>query len=361
MTNSSDREDLLGDSTNSLSAGPVLSNSTVETSADVAAESMPADQQAARLRRLWIADLSLLAVAIIWGVNVPVMKAALQLGIDPYALNAIRLVVSMLVLQFAALLEYRTGIRPEKSLRWSRIFVYAIVVSLAYQVLFLLAVSKTSSADVALIMATVPMWTALMALVFLRERLSSLAWTGLLIAFAGTMIVTVAKPSAGPQIHMLPERFTGNTIALIAALTWAAGTVFSRPVLKMISPTQLAACSTTIALPFHILIAGSATMASLPLLKQAPLQVCLIYSGILSTGLALPMWSYGVKHAGAAQATMFQNLSPIVAIVTAWLWRAEPVSFEQVIGGTLILSGLLVMRHSRLRELSSAANTPQKG
>lgn len=344
MTISADRDEhveLSSDSTNPIEA------SSLETSS--------VDPQAARLRRLWIADLSLLAVAVIWGVNVPVMKAALQLGIDPYALNAIRLIVSMLVLQFAALLEYRAGIRPDKSIRWSRIFVYAMVVSLGYQVLFLLAVSKTSSADVALIMATVPMWTALMALVFLGERLSSLAWTGLLIAFAGTMIVTVAKPSAGPQIDALPERLTGNTIALVAALTWAAGTVFSRPVLKMISPTQLAACSTTIALPFHILIAGSATLASLPLLKLAPLQVCLIYSGILSTGLALPMWSYGVKHAGAAQATMFQNLSPIVAIVTAWLWRAEPVSFEQIVGGTLILSGLLVMRHSRLKELSSAS------
>jgi drug/metabolite transporter (DMT)-like permease len=231
---------------------------------------------------------------------------------------------------------------------------------LGYQVLFLLAVSKTSSADVALIMATVPMWTAVMARFFLGEKLSPQAWLGLFVAFAGTMIVTVAKPTAGFQADGLPERLTGNTIALIAALTWAAGTVFSRPVLKMISPTQLAACSTTIALPFHLLIAGSATMAAIPLLQEVPLQICLIYSGILSTGLALPLWSYGVKNAGAAQATMFQNLSPIVAIVTAWMWRGEPVSFEQIVGGTLILSGLLVMRNSRLKEISTVPEPTEK-
>lgn len=305
--------------------------------------------------RLWVADLSLLLVAVVWGINVPVMKSALQLGIDPYALNAIRLVISMLVLQFAAVIEFRRGVRPDMSIRWSRILVYAMVVSVGYQILFLLAVSKTSSADVALIMATVPMWTALMARIFLSERLRRLAWLGLLIALAGTVIVAGGKAAPTNRPDELPHRLTGNVIALIAALTWAGGTVFSRPVLKMISPTQLAAVSTTIGLPCHFLIAGTATATALPLLKQVPLQVCMIYSGILSTGLALPMWSYGVKYAGAAQATMYQNLSPIVAIAAAWLWRAEPVSFEQLAGGTLILLGLLVMRHSRMCELAELA------
>lgn len=50
-------------------------------------------------RPLWLADLTLLLVAIIWGVNIPVMKVALH-QIDAYAFNAIRLVVSSAVLIF---------------------------------------------------------------------------------------------------------------------------------------------------------------------------------------------------------------------------------------------------------------------
>ena len=136
-------------------------------------------------------------------------------------------------------------------------------------------------------------------------------------------------------------------IALLAALTWASGTVFSRPMLKLISPVQLAACSATIGLPFHVLFAWPTLAVSIPLLQETSLQVCILYSGILSTGLALAMWSYGVKHAGAAQATMFQNLSPIVAIVSAWLWRGESISIAQTIGGAMIISGLVIMRRSR--------------
>jgi drug/metabolite transporter (DMT)-like permease len=338
------------------------------------------DSQRLSLRQLLLADLALLAVAVIWGVNIPVMKVALESGITPYALNAIRLVVSAIVLLGCAGWEYRSGVRPSAGISRGRIVIYAMIVSVAYQYLFLMAVSRTTSANVALIMATVPMWTALAARLFLKEILPVMAWVGLLIAFAGTMIVTVQKQATpvaetvvsesvdsergkdasksrpGPIIDEVRSRqsdldaatrFTGNMIALLAALTWAGGTVFSRPMLRLISPVQLAACSATIGLPFHVLFAWPTLAVAIPLLQETSLQLCILYSGILSTGMALAMWSYGVKHAGAAQATMFQNLSPIVAIVSAWLWRGESISIAQTIGGVMIISGLVIMRRSR--------------
>ena len=337
------------------------------------------ESQRLSLRQLLLADLALLTVAVIWGVNIPVMKVALESGITPYSLNAIRLVVSAIILLGCAGWEFRSGVRPATGISRIRIVIYALIVSVAYQYLFLMAVSRTTSANVALIMATVPMWTALGARLFLKEILPAMAWVGLLIAFAGTMIVTVQKqvtPVAevtiseaadkktanasgvipGPIIDEVKSRqsdldaatrFAGNMIALLAALTWASGTVFSRPMLKLISPVQLAACSATIGLPFHVLFAWPTLAVGIPLLQETSLQLCILYSGILSTGLALAMWSYGVKHAGAAQATMFQNLSPIVAIISAWLWRSESISLAQTIGGAMIISGLVIMRRSR--------------
>ena len=337
------------------------------------------ESQRLSLRQLLLADLALLTVAVIWGVNIPVMKVALESGITPYSLNAIRLVVSAIILLGCAGWEFRSGVRPATGISRIRIVIYALIVSVAYQYLFLMAVSRTTSANVALIMATVPMWTALGARLFLKEILPAMAWIGLLIAFAGTMIVTVQKQvtpvaevtiseaadkktanasgvTPGPIIDEVKSRqsdldaatrFAGNMIALLAALTWASGTVFSRPMLKLISPVQLAACSATIGLPFHVLFAWPTLAVGIPLLQETSLQLCILYSGILSTGLALAMWSYGVKHAGAAQATMFQNLSPIVAIISAWLWRSESISLAQTIGGAMIISGLVIMRRSR--------------
>ena len=360
-------------------AHPVIGNPHHFSDRFPMSDNSTSESQRLSLRQLLLADLALLTVAVIWGVNIPVMKVALESGITPYSLNAIRLVVSAIILLGCAGWEFRSGVRPATGISRIRIVIYALIVSVAYQYLFLMAVSRTTSANVALIMATVPMWTALGARLFLKEILPAMAWIGLLIAFAGTMIVTVQKqvtPVAevtiseaadkktanasgvipGPIIDEVKSRqsdldaatrFAGNMIALLAALTWASGTVFSRPMLKLISPVQLAACSATIGLPFHVLFAWPTLAVGIPLLQETSLQLCILYSGILSTGLALAMWSYGVKHAGAAQATMFQNLSPIVAIISAWLWRSESISLAQTIGGAMIISGLVIMRRSR--------------
>ena len=331
-------------------------------------------------RYLWLADVSLLLVALIWGVNIPVMKVALS-RIDAYAFNAIRLMVSSLVLIYFARREFLQGIKPSGKLSKRDVIIYASIVSVAYQFLFLLAIARATSADVALIMATVPMWTAIGARFFLKEFLPFMAWVGLTIAFAGTMIVTLQKaqpPAALPPVssvsssersedailvagnakeesHAATTRLLGNLFALSAALAWAGGTVFSRPLLAKISPIQLSACSATLGLPFHILIAlwmaAGSIPASITAMKSPSMIVCVIYSGTLSTGLALAMWSYGVKHAGAAQAAMIQNLTPIVAMAAAWIWLGETINIAQALGGAMIIGGLFVMRRSR--QLSS--------
>ena len=343
---------------------------------------VPTQSDSPIVRPLWLADLTLLLVAIIWGVNIPVMKVALH-KIDAYAFNAIRLVVSSAVLMFFARREFLNGIRPASGLSKRNVLIYAAIVSMAYQLLFLLAISHATSADVALIMATVPMWTAIGARFFLKEFLPLMAWVGLILAFSGTMIVTLHKappptidskvaigdaaiasspadnargiPAAGTGVNRqerdASQRLLGNLFALSAALAWAGGTVFSRPLLGKISPIQLSACSATLGLPFHIIIAlvigWNSVPASAAAMTDVPLVACTLYSGILSTGLALAMWSYGVKHAGAAQAAMIQNLTPIVAMAAAWMWLGETIHSAQALGGGMIIGGLFIMHRSR--------------
>ncbi|MFM7867248.1 MAG: DMT family transporter, partial [Planctomycetaceae bacterium] len=157
---------------------------------------------------------------------------------------------------------------------------------------------------------------------------------------------TSNPPPAGWR-GLFAGRFGGNLLALAAALMWSGGTIFSRPMLTRISPVQLSAFSASIGLPFHLAVAWPVLPAGIRLLSNQQLDACLIYSGVLSTGLALPMWSFGVKHAGAAHATMFQNLCPIVAIISAWLILAEPLNVAQAAGGVLILGGLIIMRSGR--------------
>ena len=287
-------------------------------------------------------DASLLGVAFIWGINIPIMKIGLD-QVDVFVFNALRLIVSALVLALFAWRERRRNVLPITGISRTDLLIYALLAAGLYQWLFLLGIARTTSGNTALIMATVPPWTALLAYVFIGERLRPLAWWGLGIALVGTIIVALQRGdvTAGRD-HLL-----GNFIVLASALLWAGGTVYSRPLLRRISPMQLSASAVVLALPMHVAFAAGRYESSLPALQSVNLWWILLFSGVLSSGLALPMWNFGVRHAGPAHAAIIQNLIPLIAIVAAWFTRGETATTAQLLGGTLILSGLVTMRVGR--------------
>ncbi len=285
-------------------------------------------------------DLSLLGVALIWGVNIPVMKSGLD-GVEPFAFNALRLLLSAVVLSCLALREKSPTVEPPAGL-WKQVLLYAVIASGMYQVLFLLGVTRTATGNGSLIMATVPMWTAVLAWFLLGETLSRQARVGLAIAFLGTLVVAFEKGVSGASSYLV-----GNFCMLMSALAWAWGTVQSRKVLPYLSPMRLSAISAVVMLPLQFLFAATSLTTIVPHLRETRVLIPLVYAGVLSTGLALPMWSFGVRHSGAARAAVFQNLVPVVAIAFAWLVRHEPVTLFQKLGGALILGGLILVRRGR--------------
>ena len=190
---------------------------------------------------------------------------------------------------------------------------------------------------------------ALVARVFVGERLMPVAWCGLITALLGTIIVAVQKSDIKADSNLL----VGNVIVLLAALTWSAGTVYSRKLLPLISPMQLSASGAVIALPIHIVLAASVFRGSVSELQSGTTRLIILYAGVLSSGLALPMWNFGVRQAGAAHAAVIQNLIPLVAIVAAWLLRGESATVPQMLGGLLIITGLVVMRLNRKTPLAA--------
>ena len=304
---------------------------------------------------MW-ADASLVGVVFIWGINIPIMKIGLD-QVDLYVFNAVRLTVSASVLAAFAWQERRRGVLLQVGVMSPPVLVYAVLVAAVYQLLFLLGIARTTSGNTALIITTVPMWTALLARIFIGEVLPRLGWGGLLMALVGTVIVALQKG----DVTAGREHLIGNLMILAAALLWSGGTVYSRPLLKRITPMQLSASAAVIALPVHLLAGFGRYERSLPALQSVTLWMIILYAGVLSSGLALPMWNFGVRHAGAAHAAVFQNLIPLIAIVAAWFIRGETASPAQLFGGTLILAGLITMRQARqIPALSVRSTAPDQ-
>ena len=112
----------------------------------------------------WRADLVLLVVVLIWGVNIPVMKGALS-ELHPFAFNLLRLSLSAVLLGSMDAMERRRrrGAPANGTVSWRMIVFLGLVGSLLYQVLFLVGIDHTTAGNTGLLVGTVPLWTAVIA------------------------------------------------------------------------------------------------------------------------------------------------------------------------------------------------------
>ena len=293
------------------------------------------------------ADVGMLSVAAIWGLNMPIMKFALG-RVDPYLFNATRLLISAITLgvivyfQNVPILDRSPTAKPIR-IQLLSVGVFAVLTGFAYQLLFLVGMDRTTAGNTALIMCAIPMWTALLARVLIKEQIRSLAWIGLGIAFVGTLVVTLAvRPISGGGSPVV-----GNLIVAAAAFCWSLGTVWSRRLMNQIQPLSLAFWGVTMAVPLHFLVVGDGYSELGKFLTDPWLTASLLYSGILSTGVAYFLWNLGIQILGTAHASIYQNLVPIVALLAAWILIKEIPVWLQLFGGTLIIVGVLVMRKNR--------------
>ncbi len=297
------------------------------------------------VRSPWWADLILMSTALMWGTNILVFKNAIS-DISPWVFNALRLVFATITLGILAAGEAWLA-RPMKArepVRWWRVSLFAFLSGFAYLVLFVKGIDLTTAGNTGLILASMPMWTAILSFVFLHERLPRITWFGLLVTFVGTAIVTTQ--GSGP-VSFSSRYIVGNVCMLVAAMTWATATVMSRPILKKITPLRLAFISALLTTPFHLLLVASELPAALRQAMQPTMLLAIIYSGAFSTGVAYVTWHVGVRAVGASHASIYQNIVTLVTVVGGWIVLKEQPLLAQVLGGILMIAGLLLMRKGR--------------
>ena len=281
-----------------------------------------------------------------WGTNILVFKSFIT-DFNPWVFNALRLVFATLTLGILALGEtwLAPTVKSREPVYWWRVLLFSLLNGFVYLIVFVQGISLTTAGNTALILASMPMWTAVLATFFLRERLPRVTWLGLLVTFVGTIIVTTQ--GSGP-VSLASRYFWGNVFMMVAALAWATGTVVSRPILRTMTPLRLAFISALITTPLHFVLAATELPAALPRALEPAMLLAIIYSGVFSTGVAYATWHMGVRALGASHAAVYQNVVTLVAVVGGWVILKEQPLLAQIFGGLLTLAGLYLMRRGRV-------------
>ncbi|MGQ9668114.1 MAG: DMT family transporter [Anaerolineae bacterium] len=289
-------------------------------------------------------DVMILLAVLIWGVNTSIVKATLAV-LHPMVFNALRFSLSSIVMVLISHFQRQPLSLPQEDLR--RTFPIMVIGVLLYQLLFVFGLSQTTAGNTSVILATIPIFIALYWGLIRRQRLPALIWAGAVMTFIGVALLTLGS---GKAFHSGSAPLIGDGLILLAAVCWAAYTIGSQSLLERHSPTTITTLSMLFAAPVLDLIAVPQLLRMEWGAVPWPAWAGLLFSAVFSIALSYLFWNTGVQYMGSARATAYSNLTPIIALITAWIALRERLNLIQMSGAAVVLVGIWLVRFDpRLR------------
>lgn len=283
-------------------------------------------------------ELSLFLVALIWALNFSIVKSALA-EIDPLSFNGLRFLFAAAVIWVAVLYKKETFTIPKED--WLPLLGMGILGNLIYQGLFIIGIDYTYAANASVMLGTIPIWVALFSHFFHLERMNILKTMGVVAAFGGIFFIMAG---GNKPFDLGSDTVFGDLTIIAAAIVWGGYTILSKSFLNRYSPIQFSAIMATIG-SISLFLIGLPNILQLEWTKiSASAYGGLIYSGLLSIGIAYLIWNYGIKTVGAVHTSTYQNLVPVLGLIFGVVLLNEQLTLLQYSGSGLVIIGIVLAR-----------------
>jgi len=225
---------------------------------------------------------------------------------------------------------------------------------MAYQLLFMHGMSWTAAGDASLIIPMNPVFTVLLAVPMLGQKISARMSLGLMIGISGVAVVVGWSPNSEIPLE---HRILGDLMILFAALSWAATSNLTKIMLSWerdYSALEIVVwySVTGWALLSPWVIAENWGSA-IPDPSTAE-WLTIAYLGVVSTVLSYVLFAKGIEVIGPTAASSYVFLVPVFGVLGGWLLLGEEIGASMILGFVLIVVGVTeVQRESeRLSDVS---------
>lgn len=293
----------------------------------------------ANRRTLAIVEVTL--AVVFWGASFIATKVALR-EVSPETIVWLRFLMGALILGVAMFARREFALPSPRDLAYFAVLGFIGITF--HQWLQSTGLVTAQASTTAWIVATTPIFIALLSWLFLKERLSRLGVLGIALATFGVLLVVTDGNLSSLRFGEFGT--PGDILILISAVNWAVFSVLSRRGLQ----THPAMRMLFYVMGFGWLFSSLLLFANAGLTEISDLSITGWFSvgflGIFCSGFAYIFWFDALNVLPTAQVGSFLYIEPVVAVIVAAIVLSEPLLFASLIGGAIILFGVWLVNRS---------------
>jgi len=292
----------------------------------------PAPSREALPSRVWLPVAAASVTLVLWA---SAFVAIRHLGRDvpPGALSLGRLLVASAAL---GVLVFRRPRTWPVGRQWLLLVPCGVCWFGVYNVALNESERRIDAGTAALIIQIGVIVVALLATVFLGERLHTWLVVGMAVGFAGVVVIGRASATDGTG------DLVGVLLAVVCALSYAVGVLTQKPLLRTLPALEVTWLACLLGAAFCLPWTGDLVHVVRDGSTESLLWIA--YLGLAPTALAFTTWAYALSRSDAGKLSLTTFLVPVIATVMAWLLLDEVPPSLAFLGGALCIAGVFLTR-----------------
>ncbi len=280
-----------------------------------------------------------LAAMLFWGLSF-IWSSVLLDFYQPVTIIFIRLVISSAFL-FALIYLFGKNEKIERK-DYKLIFMSALFNPFLYFLGENYGLKYSSPTIAAVIIATIPVFSPLIGYISFREKLTSLNFIGILVSFAGVILMLITPDlSFAADIQGVLFLFGAVAAALLYTVTLRKLT-FKYSAIVLVANQNL--IGIFLFLPFFMIFEAG-TAIRVPLNRE--IVTSMLFLAILASSVAFVFFAHSVKLLGISKSNIFSNLIPVFTAIFSYFLISELFTLQKIAGITLVIAGVYLSERTK--------------
>lgn len=287
------------------------------------------------------AHWAVLLANLLFGINFSMVKYISPSLIQPFGLNFIRVLVTVLLFWILFLVKPLKGGIDQKDIpRFSLCAVTGVAIN---QLLFIKGLTLTTPIHAALLILITPVFILLIAVLLQKENITLLKLFGLLLGIGGSCLLILSKETSAIGSNML----LGDVLVVINAVSYAFYYVLVKPLMQKYSALHVIRWVFTFGIIIISPFCWSQFITTDWSLFDAQHIMALLFIVLGATFFAYLFTVYGLQHLSPSAAGAYIYLQPVFSGIVSVLFFGEHLSFIKIIAGIFIFGGVYAVNFKK--------------